>query len=173
MFDLRLRYDGNGIFRVATKEDARIATRNVDVGEQIKAHCTKRFTATQSALFHAMCKLAYDNQTTTQPDLPSWQHLKSWLKIQAGHCDVVTFTDGFSAEAARYLRKKYDTMDFTLNVKTGAVTMKTARSLTELNKDDMGLLIDRCKTIIEKHIMPGVDLDQLMEEAKRKVKVAA
>ena len=53
MFDLRLTYQGNGLFRVATKEDARIAQRQCDVGEQIKAHCTKRFTVTQSALFQS------------------------------------------------------------------------------------------------------------------------
>lgn len=169
MLDLRLRYEGNGVFRVATKEDAQKAEREFDAGEAIKARCTKRFTVTQSALFHAMCRIAFDNQTTTQPGLPSWRHLKSWLKIQAGHCDVVVFTDGFSAEAAKYLRRKYDTMDFTMNIKTGAVTMKTARSLTELSKDDMGVLIDKAKAVIEQHIIPGVDLDELMVEARRKV----
>ncbi|MBX9587864.1 MAG: hypothetical protein K2X43_01075 [Hyphomonadaceae bacterium] len=169
MLDLKLRYEGNGLFRVATKEDAQKAAREFEQGEAVKARCTSRFTVTQGALFHAMCRIAFDNQTTTQPDLPSWRHLKSWVKIKAGHCDVVTFTDGFSAEAAKYLRQRYDTMDFTLNIKTGAVAMKTARSLTELSRDDMGVLIDKAKAIIEQHIVPGVDLDELMVEARRKV----
>lgn len=172
MFDLRLRYDGNGVFRVATKEDARITAQHVEVGEQIKAHCTKRFTATQSALFHAMCKIAFEHQITTEPQFGSWEQLKVWIKVKAGHARRQEFPEGLSDDVASYLLRNVDGLVVNRR-KGGGLVLYIARSLTELNKDDMAELIDRSKLIIEQHIIPGVDLDQLMETARQKIKAVA
>lgn len=172
MLDLRLRYQGNGRFQAVTKRDLETADK-IAVGDAVRARISQPRSLPQNSLLHALCEAAWENHQEGCPPppdtVPTWRHMKAWLLIEAGHCDVKIFEKGEMApDVARYLRQQFDTMAFTLNRKTGQVLMKTARRTRDLSKDDMGELIDRVMGIISSKVVPGVDPQSLFNMARAK-----
>lgn len=170
MLDLRLRCEAAGLFRVASKNDFDLASE-VEVGEMVRAKLFKARTLNQNNLLHALCEAAFDNHRggPRPEEVPTWRHMKSWLLIEAGHCDVKRFRRGsMTPEVAKHLRQQVDTVHFTVSNKTGEILMKTARRTRNLSRDDMGELIDRVEAIIRAEVVPGVERDQLLNMARSK-----
>ena len=172
MLDLRLRYEGNGVFRPASKLDFEDCCRELGQGDLIRARVTRARSVSQNAYFHALIEAAWDNQRGG-PQLPSWRHLKSWLLIQVGHCDVKEFdARAMTSEVAAWLRRTFDTLDFTTDGKT--IFVKTAKSVSfhATGSKEMSRIVDQVTAIICTDIVPGVDPASIMDMAKAKVKAA-
>lgn len=165
MPDLRLRYEGNGAFRVASKLDLELAERTFQPQEFVRAKASRQRSVRQNDFFHALIEAAFDNQRGG-PLLPTWRHLKSWLLIQAGHCDVTTFEPSAMTPAvAKALRATFDNVDFTHDGRR--IYMKVARSVRfdGPDSDEMSAIVDRVVEIIAAHIVPGVDPASLLAMA--------
>lgn len=169
MLDLRLRFDRSlGAFRPAGKLDYELANGEYEDGELVRAKTSHARSVRQNDYFHALVEAAYDNQRGG-PQLPSWRHLKSWLLIQAGHCDVKKFEPrSLTPAVAAYLRQQFDTVDFTTD--GDAIYMKTARSVRfgrgGPSHDEMSAIVDRVVALICTDIVPGCSPDEMMSAAR-------
>lgn len=169
--DLQLEYLGGGGFRTRSKLDFELASKEFEQGERVRAKVTRQRSVRQNAYFHALIETAYDNQSAG-PLLPTWRHLKSWLLIQVGHCDVKAFSpESMKPEVAAYLRSMFETVDFTTDGKS--IFMKTARSVNftnGANAEEMKAIVDQVIEVIVTSICPGMDANQLRSVADEKVR---
>lgn len=173
MLDLRLKYMGGGTFQTATKLDFELAADEYEQGETVRAKTSHARSVRQNAYFHALVEAAWENQRGG-PRLPSWRHLKSWLLIRAGHCDVKRFEpEAMTREVAAFLRVAFDTIDVTADAKTGEIIVKVARSVRfgqgGPGHDKMCEVVDRVVALIcDPHdgIVPGMDPASIMDHAK-------
>ena len=102
--DLQLEHIGGGQFRCRSKLDFELASENFAKGERVRAKVTRLRSVKQNAFFHAIVETAFENQRAG-PLLPTWRHLKSWLLIKIGHCDVKEFEPkAMTPAVAAYLR---------------------------------------------------------------------
>lgn len=171
MLDVRLRYQDDGKFQSHTLVDFKTIAAGLTPGDVVRARITLARTVTQNNTLHWLAQMAWENhQPDCPPDpeqVPTWEHMKSWLLIAAGHCDVETFERGEIAPAAAMrLRKRYHTIMWT--VRGDMIFMKTARSTSNLNREEFTDLLDRILTVIGTKVIPGVDMDSLKEMAKAK-----
>ena len=166
MLELRLEYIGNGQLRCRTRTDYELATTELEQGEHVLARLTRPRSVRQNAFFHVLVQAAHENQRAGPP-LPTWQHLKHWLLIQAGHCDVRQFSTGsMSQEVAAALRQTFDTVDFTTDGRS--IFMRTARSVSfrKCEADAMNEIVGKVVEIISREIVPGVNPEDLLREAR-------
>lgn len=171
MLDVRLRYQGNGRFQSHTLVDFKKISEGLEEGDVVRAKLTNARTHTQNNTLHWLAQMAWENhQPGCPPDpelVPTWEHMRSWLLIAAGHCDVEEFKRGeIAPAAAERLRKRYNTVMWTVRGQT--VFMKTARSTSNLSREEFSDLLDRILDVIGTKVIPGVDMDSLKEMAKAK-----
>lgn len=123
----------------------------------------------QTRYFHALVEAVYDNlPDSVTPEWGSWRILKGWLLIRAGHCEEWRFEPGaMTHDVARMMRLKFDIVEIVELKKSHQIIVRFPKSIRELNQDQMSMLVDKVKLIIARDVLPGVDLDGLMEEAKR------
>lgn len=173
MLDLRLRHMGGGTFQTATRLDFEAAVAEYGEGETVRAKTSHARSVRQNAFFHALVEAAYENQRGG-PKLPSWRHLKSWLLIRAGHCEVKRFEpEAMTPEVARFLRSTFDTIHVTVDRRTNEILVKVARTV-QFGKDgpsadEMGEVVDRVVALIcdpTDGIVPGMDPAAIMDHAK-------
>lgn len=173
MLDLRLKYMGGGTFQTATRLDFDLACDEYEQGETVRAQTSHARSVNQNRYFHCLIESAWENQRGG-PRLPSWRHLKSWLLIQAGHCDVRRFSArSMTPEVAKFLRQAFDTIDVTADRKTGEIIVKVARTVRfgrgGPSSEEMGEVVDRVVALIcDPHdgIVPGMDPASIMDHAK-------
>lgn len=168
MLDLRLEYVGGGQFRTRSKLDYELCCSELENGEHVRAKVTHQRSVRQNDYFHGLIEAAWENQRGG-PQLPSWRHLKSWLLIQVGHCDVRQFSArAMTPDVAAYLRQQFDTVDFTTDGKS--IFMKTAKSVSfkATSGDEMSEIVDKVVAIICTEIVPGVDPETIMSMARER-----
>jgi hypothetical protein len=155
MLDLRLQYEGGGRFVCQTRHDLSAAEAEYAPGTAVRAQTSEPRSLQQNAYLHAIIGDAFDNQRAG-PLLPTPEHLKAHVLIGVGHCDVLTFAPGtMTQEAARQLRQRWDTAEFTLRRQSGHIFMKTAKQTRGLSMDEMRDVIDRVIHFICEKIVPG------------------
>lgn len=171
MLDVYLIHAGGGALRPASKMDFELITGSVGPNEKVRAKITKRRSVQQNEFFHALIEAAFENQRGG-PNLPTWRHLKSWLLIKAGWCDVYEFPpDAMTPQVAAILRRVFDTVDFTTDGKK--IWLKVARSVRfhgGADSDEMREIVDQIVEIITTEIVPGVKPDDLLNMARDRVK---
>jgi hypothetical protein len=170
VIELRLTYEGNGAFRVATKLDFDLASQEFDQGDRVRAQITKPRSIRQNAYFHALVQAAFDNQRGG-PQVETWEHLKSWLLIHAGWCEEYRFKRGsLSKEVAEVLRRKFDFVDFTVVERTGEIIMRFAKSISfkACPPEKMSEIMDKAVAIICTEIVPGMDPETIFNMARGK-----
>ena len=168
MLDLRLEHIGGGQFRPRSKLDYELCCKELEPGEHVRAKITHQRSVRQNDYFHALIEAAWESQRGG-PQLPTWRHLKSWLLIQAGHCDVKQFAlNAMTAEVAAHLRRTFDTLEFTTDGKS--IFMKVARSVSfkATNSAEMKEIVDKVVAIICTEIVPGMDPDTIMNQARER-----
>lgn len=171
MIDLRLTYEGNGVFRAIGKLDHELCANELEQGERVRAKVTRQRSVRQNDFFHALIEAAFENQRGG-PSLPSWRHLKSWLLIQADHCTVKRFrADAMTPQVAAYLRTLFDTVDFTADDEW--IYFKVAKTVafqgpTAPDSEEMGRIVDKVVAIICTEIVPGLKPEEILELAKEK-----
>lgn len=168
MLDLRLEHVGGGQFRTRFKLDFDLCAAELEPGEHVRAKVTKQRSVRQNDYFHALIEAAFENQRGG-PVLPSWRHLKGWLLIQVGHCDVKQFSArSMTPDVAAYLRKQFDTVDFSTDGQS--IFMKTARSVSfkACDAEAMGKAVDDVVALICTDIVPGCSPDEILKMAKEK-----
>lgn len=168
MLDLRLEHIGDGQFRPRTRLDYELCCEQLERGEHVRAKVTRKRSVQQNEFFHALIEAAYENQRGG-PQLPTWRHLKSWLLIQAGHCEVKRFDAGaMRPEVAAWLRRTFDTLDFTTDGRS--IFVKTAKSVSFKSADaeTMRGVVDRVVEIICMEIVPGAKPDEIISEARER-----
>lgn len=166
MLDLRLEHIGQGQFRTRSRLDYELCCTELDDGEHVRAKVTRRRSVQQNEFFHALIEAAWENQRGGPPQ-PTWRHLKGWLLIQVGHCNVKRFDAGAMTPAvASYLRQSFETVDFTTDGK--AITMKVAKSVSFRRCDaaEMAGVVDRVVELICSVIVPGTTPAEIMSAAK-------
>lgn len=165
---LRLIYNGNGTFRVREHLDFKICQEQFGAGEVLHAKVTHQRSLKQNDYFHALIQAAWENQRSG-PHLPTWEHLKHWLLIQADHCDVFELEpSSMTPQVAAIFRKTFDTVDFT--EKGGRIFMKVAKSVSfkKCDGEAMKQVVDRVVAIICEEIVPGARPQDIFEMAKTK-----
>jgi len=166
MLDLRLKYLGGGKFQTAGSLDFDLCGKELDEGETVRARVTHQRSVKQNAFFHALIAAAWENQRGG-PQFPSWEHLKGWLLIKVGHCDVKQFAaNAMTAEVARHIRLTNPMADFTTDGES--IFMKTAKSVSfkSTSAEEMAPVVDAVVALICSEIVPGVTPAQLLGMAK-------
>lgn len=180
MLDLRLKYEGGGRFQTATRLDLELAEKTFEAGEECAGKITHKRSVRQNNTFHVMIQFAHDNQRAG-PVLPSWEHLKQWLLIKAGHYTERRFEVGklnkIQAETigkalAHFLRSNDGYVAVAYDPSTGEFIERKAASVRfkAVMSDDMAVLFDKVADIICREIIPGTDADELVEMAKASCK---
>lgn len=162
--EVQLRYMGGGRFQSMTGQTV---FGEIKIGDVLRCKITRARSNPQNRFFHSLVRHAYDNQTGDGPLLPSWEHLKYWLLIQAGHCTVQVFDPrAMTPEVAKWLRELDPAMDFTHD--RNSIYAKRAKSIAfrAADQDQMNPIVDRVTEIICNDIVPGVDPDELFKMAK-------
>ena len=176
MLEQRLIYLGNGRYQTASRSDLENANTTFAAGEHVVARITHKRSVRQNNTFHAMIAYAFENQRSG-PNLSTAQHLKQWLLIKAGHYSERRFHLGPLLEreaksvgmvVAQMMRSHDDYVGIAYASGTGELIERRAKSVSfkSVMSDDMRELFDRVVHIICEEIMPGVDPDALVEEAK-------
>ncbi len=161
--ELRLEYCGEGKFRTATRLDWDLCQKELASRRQVFARISKPRSARQNAMFHAMIQDAFLNQRAG-PQFPTWEHLKGWLLIQAGHCEVMRFDpEAMTPAVAARLRHTFTGVDFTAD--RSSIYMKIAKSVSfaKADADVMKDIVDRVIDIICTEIVPGTTPDELTQ----------
>lgn len=175
MIDVKLEYLGNGQFRTANRTSFEAVSAALDPGDRVRARLTRPRSVQQNEFFHALCEMAHDNQSAGFRQ-PTWRHLKSWLLIEAGHCDVQIFRLGTLGTGLTQflsaLRHVHDNVQFWTNEENGTLIMKTAKSVSfrSADRETMHRIVDRVIEIICTDIVPGLTPDAIRDEAERRTK---
>jgi hypothetical protein len=180
MLEQRLIYRGGGSYQTATRLDLELAERTFQAGEECAARVTHKRSVRQNNTFHVMIQYAHDNQRAG-PLLPSWEHLKKWLLIKAGHYSERRFGIGdarakmtheqivaIGKMLAHAFRSRDDYVAIAYDPKTEEFVERTAKSVrfTAAMSDEMKELFGRVAEIICREIIPGTDPEELIEAAK-------
>ncbi|MEO0943230.1 MAG: hypothetical protein AAFY06_00110 [Pseudomonadota bacterium] len=157
MLDLRLEYAGEGNFVCRTRFDRELVDDKLKAGERVRAKVTRPRSARQNDFFHAIVEAAFDNQRAG-PQFPTWRHLKSWLLIQVGHCEVKTFpVTAMTPSVAAWLRRQHDNIDFAHD--GDHIYAYTAKSISfaACGGEKMDEIVDAVIVRIINDICPGMD----------------
>jgi hypothetical protein len=180
MLDQRLIYRGGGTYQTATRLDLELAERAFRKDEEVAARLTHKRSVRQNNTFHRLIQYAHENQRGG-PILPSWEHLKQYLLIRAGHYSERRFTVGRLAmpqaesigkALAHFLRANDGYVAVAYDPRTGEFVERRAASVRfrAVVSDDMAVLFDAVANIICQEIIPGADPDELVEMAKASCK---
>lgn len=153
--DIQLIHEGGGRFRCATRQDHSVAVEKLTDGETLIAKLTRPRSGRQLRWAHAMVHAAWENQTAGQR-FDTSDHLRKWLLIAAGHCDVKRFPpQAMTGEVARWLKATRDDIDFEID--GDCILAKTARSISyaACDHDTMCAVADKMIDIICDQIVPG------------------
>lgn len=170
MFEIQLIYEGNGRYRAATKLDWQISNELFGQGEIIEVRPGKKRSRKQHGWFFAMLTSAYENQSAG-PEFVDSEHLRAWLLIKVGHCDVAEFDPGsISRPMAAWLRKTFRAIDFT--ERGGKIFAKTPRSISfkSVGSAEMTEIANKVVEVIMAEIVPGTTWDDwipYIDEGKR------
>ena len=164
MIELRLRHDGGGQLVPASRSDL-LACQQLPRGEVFNVKLTRPQSGKQRNTLHLLFQRTHETQKTGEV-FPTWRQLKTFVLIQAGHCEVDRLPPGsINKAAAAILRKRHgDLIDFTTNPKTGVVHAKTVKTTSDLSMDEMRVLLDKCIEIVLRDFLPGTELTDLLRE---------
>lgn len=176
--DLRLEYLGGGHYRTLGKLDFDLSEAQLEHGERVRVRVTKLRSLRQNAYFHALIDAAFENQRGG-PKLESPAHLKSWLLIEAGHCDLVSFSIGKTPPLmaalvcggfAKVVRQRFDYVGTHVDTKRNEIVMKFAKSVSfaKCDAEAMAGVVDKVVSIICTEIVPGCDPEALLNMAKER-----
>ena len=174
--DLRLEYVGNGTFRPASKLDFDAIAAELEQGEMVRCKVTRMRSVRQNAFFHALIQAAFENQRGG-PKVETWEHMKGWLLIEAGHFDEARFSIGSISPAvaalvgggfAKEMRKRWSYMGTGVDTKRSEIYMRFPRSVSfaKCEAEQMKQVVDRVTAIICTEVVPGMDPETIMNMAK-------
>ena len=178
MLDIQLRYKGQGVFQTAASLDFRLANDELEAGEMVRARVSRLRSVRQNNLFHALIQAAFDNQRGG-PDLPSWEHLKAWLLIQAEHVNEKrVFVGNLSLKEAKAagtaiaaaLRGGSDYVAIAYDPNTHEFVERSAKSVSfrKVTSDEMAAIMDKVVEIVCTEIVPGMDPESILNMARSK-----
>lgn len=173
--ELHVWRQGDGVLTGCTPLDYRLI-QGLPPSSRYVAKLIKPRSLRQNNLLHGLIQAAYENQRGG-PQVDSWEHLKAWLLIRAGHCDERRVSiDGLSAPQAMTLAGAVSAA-----IKAGGpgtlvfatsreIVFRTARSVSFAKADSavMQPVVDRVIDLICSEIVPGSTPEQLMDAAKRR-----
>jgi hypothetical protein len=176
MLALHLEYRGSGTFQVRSKRDLELAETNFVRGEPVQAKVTKRRSVRQNALFHALIQAAFDNQRGG-PILPTWEHLRAHVLIQAGHCDEVRVNlkglpiehvPAVVAPIAAALRRQVDVVETSYDKRTHEMVLRLAKKwrFSATDRDTANAVFAKVLAYLADEIVPGVEPTTLLDMAK-------
>jgi hypothetical protein len=182
MLDLRLRYEGAGRFQTATKLDFDLAAETYSQGDVVRAETTQPRSLRQNNYLHAIIQSAHETQSGG-PRFGHWKQMRAWLLIEAGYCNEERFkvpgtsrnvATAFGKGLAQALRRgeRYEAVAY--DPKTAEFVIRTPISLKfhgkdALTADEAGELTDRIVAIVCTEIVPGMDPQSIMDNAKARV----
>lgn len=173
MLDVWLKYEGNGLFRTASRASFDAVNDNYSPGDRVKARTTRPRSLNQNALLHAIIQNAFDNQRAG-PHFANAEQLKGYLLVQIGYSDerrksldgmsrnlVTAFGKALAALSAigPYERYFYDP-------KTGELVKRIPRRTRDADREKMSEIIEAVAAVIKEEIVPGVGIEELKVMAK-------
>lgn len=174
--DLMLRHVGGGKFQTASHIDYHAAVELLEVNELLRAVLTRRRSVRQNNLLHAMIQAAFENQRGG-PSFDTWEKLKAYLLIEAGHSEERRFSIGKIPHAqaalvcggfASVIRDRHEYMAAGIDRQRNEVVMRFAKSVAFRNatSDEMQPVVDRVLHKICTEIVPGTSPEALLTMAK-------
>jgi hypothetical protein len=174
--ELMLRHEGGGLFRVASRLDYETAVTALETNEMLRAVFTRRRSVRQNNLLHALIQAAFENQRGG-PKLDTWEKLKAYLLIEAGHSEERRFSIGnvHPAQAAlvcggfaAVIRDRHEYMAAGIDQQRREVVMRFAKSVSfsKATSDEMKPVMDHVVATICTEIVPGMDPATILNMAK-------
>jgi hypothetical protein len=183
MPQLRLRYEGNGVFRTATHLDFEEAAEQYDQGDVLNADLAKPRSLSQNRYFHAMIEAAHENQRGG-PRFANWRTLKGYLLVTVDHCTerrmklpqgtprpvAVAIGKGLALlirSSAEYIGLAYDPNTNEIVARfPGSMKMRGHGSI---GGEEANEIVDRVKTLICEEIIPGADPALVDADARARI----
>lgn len=174
--ELRLEYVGGGRFQSLTKLDFDLCTQDLAQGDRVKARITKPRSVRQNNLLHALIQAAHENQRGG-PKFETWEHLKAWLLIEAGHCEEIRYSIGridpklamlVAGGMVAAIRQRFEFMAAGIDRGRNEVVMRFAKSVSfrQCDSETMAGIMDRVVAHICTDIVPGMDPESILNMAK-------
>ena len=155
MIELQLRYEGNGVFRVANRAALEVAAARAEQGQVYTARLTSPRSHEQNRYFHALVRDAYEQQRGG-PVLPTWMHLRNWLLCEVGHCEVQAFQPGaITREVAAWLRGRYDDVHWSTDGRQIYARTPKSINVARCEQDRMNQIVTAVVDVICKQVVPG------------------
>lgn len=175
MIELKMLSKGDGSLVPASPLDRNIVLTRLEPGKAVKVAITKQRSVRQNNMFHALVQAAHDNQRAG-PQCETWEHLKAWLLIRAGHCHEQRIPLGnmsaaaatqIMAPLASFTRRVTPVIEYVHDRKRNELVMRSAKSwkFSEADHERATEVLDRVIAIICADIVPGVDPMTLLDWA--------
>lgn len=177
MIEIQVWKHADSSLRAASPLDLKLI-QSLERGEKYIARLQKPRSLKQNNLFHGLIQRAYENQTYG-PRLESWEALKGWLLVRAGHCEETAVSVKgmlpstaavLSGAVAGALRQRTVYAETLVDRARAALIIRTPRSVSfaKADRETMQPVVDRVVDLICSEIVPGVTPEQLMDMAKRR-----
>jgi hypothetical protein len=139
----------------------------------IRVKLTRMRSVRQNAFFHALIQAAFENQRGG-PKVDTWEHLKGWLLVEAGHFDEARFSIGsihpsvaalVGGGFAKEMRKRWSYMATGVDTKRNEIYMRFPQSVSfkSCDAERMKQVVDRVTAIICTEVVPGMDPETIMK----------
>lgn len=175
--ELRLTYRGGGAFQVRSKADLELCQEHFQPGDYVRVSATKPRSVPQNRLFHALVQAAFENQRGG-PLLPTWEHLRAHVLIQAGHCDETRVSlkglprndvPAVVAPLAAALKRRFDVVETSYDKGTHEIVLRFARQwrFSATDRETANEVFGRVLAYLSDVIVPGVEPTALLGMAKQ------
>lgn len=182
---LRMRYEGDGVFRAATKLDYEKCLEAYSQGDVLRAELSRPRSITQNNYFHALVEAAWDNQRGG-PRFGNWRTLKGYLLVRAEHSTERrmklprgtprSVAVAIGSGLALLIRHSADYIGISYDPKANEIVARFPGSMKfhgpdALSSDDASEIIDKVIALICTEIVPGADPKLLVGEARSRIGV--
>jgi hypothetical protein len=175
--ELHVWRHGDGALHAATPLDDQIISK-LPRGQRYVAKLMLPRSHRQNNLLHGIIQAAFANQRGG-PQVESWEALKGWLLIQAGHCTETAIdlrgmrpsaAAAMAGAVAAALRERSTFAEVAISRERSALLIRTPKSVSfkKADSETMQPVVDRVLDIICTQVVPGTTPEQVMDMARRK-----
>lgn len=170
--ELQLIYEGNGRFRTASKIDLGIANAEFGHGEVLVFKPTKKRSIRQHNWFFSMVQKAFDNQSAG-PTFDDSEHLRKWLLVQIGHCEVRQWDDprAITPSVVQFLRQEAAHVFWSHDSRRIYARKALSVSFRAVDGAEMTDIANRVVDVIMAEVVPGTtraDWEPYLKEGRQK-----
>ena len=174
MIDIPLKLTKTGQLIALDQRDHDLLVQTFRPGQTVRAKLTGARSVPQHRMFFALFQKAFDNMkpVASVPELRDAEHLRAWLLVEAGHCNIYTLDPEDVSKTFVDILKKEKGDVFFYKRRDGKIIVKFANSISFKSlprSDEATTLFNECLEIICLKIVPGITPEEFVKELENDV----